>query len=64
MNYLIRLRDGEEEHLVNTVMIIDGQILSFFLEDLQYTIHFPMVNVLSVKEFESTNIYKQTTKYV
>lgn len=66
MNYLIKLRDGEEEHLIDTFMQIDseGIFIFFYLEDLSATVHFPLVNVLSIKEFETTTFNKPTTKYI
>lgn len=66
MNYLIKLKDGEEEHLVDTFMQTneDGIFVFFYLEDLAATISFPIVNILSIKEFENTTFNKPTTKYV
>ncbi len=63
MNYLIRLKDGEEEHLVNTTMLVKESIVSFYLQDVQIWMHFPLLNVLSIKEFETTYT-KQTTAYI
>lgn len=63
MNYLIRLKDGEEEHLVNTTMIVKESIISFQLLDTGTWMHFPLINVLSIREYETTYT-KQTTAYI
>lgn len=62
MNYLIRLKDGQEEFIADAIMETKETVVIFTTEDTGKTI-FPLINIILIKELE-TNKFKLTTTYI
>ena len=62
MNYLIRLKDGQEEFITDAVMETKDTVVIFTTENAERFL-FPLINIILIKEFE-TNKFKLTTTYI